>query len=78
MHHPTDVLAGSTIGALSALIVYLIYWPSPFNSNDLSAMDKPNLVYGAIDVQEFGRVQLGLSEEGDDEGILRGRGEEEV
>ncbi|ORY88096.1 phosphatidic acid phosphatase type 2/haloperoxidase, partial [Leucosporidium creatinivorum] len=29
MHHPTDVLAGSTIGILSALAAYLIYYPSP-------------------------------------------------
>lgn len=27
MHHPTDVLAGSTIGILSAFTAYLIYYP---------------------------------------------------
>lgn len=77
MHHPTDVLAGSSIGALSALIVYLIYWPSPFDSKDLSAMDKPRLVYGAIEELEFGRVQLALDGDGGS-GILPGRGDEEV
>lgn len=27
MHHPTDVLAGSSIGILSAFAGYLIYYP---------------------------------------------------
>ncbi|CEQ43138.1 SPOSA6832_05039, partial [Sporobolomyces salmonicolor] len=29
-HHPTDVLAGSVIGLASALVVYPVFYPSPF------------------------------------------------
>lgn len=76
MHHPTDVLAGATIGTLSALAVYLIYYPSPFNSADLVAMNKPRIVYGALDDVDERRIALGGEEAG--EGFLRGGGAEEV
>ncbi|KAI8996426.1 lipid phosphate phosphatase 1 [Trametes punicea] len=31
-HHKEDVIVGSLIGAVSATIGYLIYWPSPFSA----------------------------------------------
>ena len=30
-HHKEDVIVGSLIGAVSATICYLIYWPNPFS-----------------------------------------------
>lgn len=77
MHHPTDVLAGSTIGILSALAVYLTYYPSPFDSSDVAAMHLPRLVYGKDEPLE-GRINLGLEGEEEGEGLLSGTGTEEV
>ncbi|KAM0748088.1 acid phosphatase/Vanadium-dependent haloperoxidase [Meredithblackwellia eburnea MCA 4105] len=48
-HHVEDVIAGSTIGILSALAGYLIYFPNPFDSNEIAVMDKPRTVYGALE-----------------------------
>jgi hypothetical protein len=31
-HHKEDVIVGSLIGILSALVVYLTFWPSPFSA----------------------------------------------
>jgi membrane-associated phospholipid phosphatase len=77
MHHPTDVLAGSTIGVLSSLAIYLVYFPSPFNSRELAVMDKAKLVYGKKDPDE-GRIELALAGEAEGAGLLIGRGVEEV
>lgn len=70
-HHPTDVLAGAFLGALSALVAYATYYPTPFvlsakpgaeGDEELAVMDKPRLVYGAKE----DRVEdaWGLAEEG--------------
>lgn len=75
-HHPTDVLAGATIGVLSSLVVYQVYYPSPFKSDDWQAMGCPKLVYGSGEPEE-GRIALALAGE-DDQGLLSGRGDEEV
>ncbi|CAH7669437.1 phosphatidic acid phosphatase type 2/haloperoxidase [Phakopsora pachyrhizi] len=45
-HHPRDVICGSLIGILSALVSYFIYFPSPFNGQLLrTSMGKPRLIY---------------------------------
>ncbi|KAK4049030.1 hypothetical protein OIV83_004391 [Microbotryomycetes sp. JL201] len=75
-HHPTDVLAGSVIGLWSSLAIYQVYYPSPFRSDDWQAMDCPKLVYGSTEPEE-GRIALALAGE-EDEGLLSGRGDEEV
>lgn len=70
-HHPTDVVTGSLIGALSALVMYATYYPSPFIftappgghcEDELSVMDKPRRVYGAKEADE--RDAWGYAEEG--------------
>ncbi|KAK4055992.1 hypothetical protein OIO90_002987 [Microbotryomycetes sp. JL221] len=75
-HHPTDVLAGATIGILSSALVYQVYYVNPFRSDDWQAMDCPKLVYGAREPEE-GRIALALAGE-DEEGLLSGRGDEEA
>ncbi|KAH9811279.1 phosphatidic acid phosphatase type 2/haloperoxidase [Melampsora americana] len=48
LHHSTDVLAGGFIGVSSALIAYLLYFPSPFDGNTLgTTMGKPRQVYAS-------------------------------
>lgn len=47
-HHVEDVVAGSTIGVVTALIGYLVYYPSPFQG-PLWSMGTPKLVYGEED-----------------------------
>lgn len=76
MHHPTDVLAGSFIGLISSLPVYLIYFPSPFDSSDIDAFHLPRLVYGKAERE--GDISLGLEGEAEGDGLLSGRGTEEV
>ncbi|KAG0150018.1 hypothetical protein CROQUDRAFT_653009 [Cronartium quercuum f. sp. fusiforme G11] len=45
-HHPADVLAGSFIGLFSAVVAYLLYFPSPFYGTTLGTiMGKPRQVY---------------------------------
>lgn len=76
MHHPTDVLTGSFIGFVTSLTVYLVYFPSPFDSSDLGAMYLPRLVYGKVERE--GGISLGLEGEAEGDGLLSGRGTEEV
>ncbi|SGZ31070.1 BQ5605_C047g12297 [Microbotryum silenes-dioicae] len=47
MHHPTDVLAGSTIGILTASLGYALYWNNPFDADKLHVMGCARKVYGA-------------------------------
>lgn len=70
-HHPTDVITGSLIGALCALIMYATYYPSPFIftappgghcEDELSVMDKPRRVYGFKEADE--RDAWAYAEEG--------------
>ena len=35
-HHAEDVVVGSIIGVICALLCYLIYWPSPFSTSNFS------------------------------------------
>lgn len=62
-HHPADVVTGALIGAASTLVMYTMYYPSPFtcarssrtvalagaghDEDKLGDMDKPRRVYGA-------------------------------
>ncbi|BGP39537.1 hypothetical protein JCM10450v2_003503 [Rhodotorula kratochvilovae] len=82
-HHPTDVIAGASIGALSALVAYATYYPSPFvfttkpgaeGEEELAVMDKPRLVYGA---KEEGIDAWGLAEEGGRVRLVEDAAEEE-
>lgn len=66
---PHSVLAGAAIGSLSAFVVYIIYFPNPFDSSKLDSMDRAKVVYGA---QEEARIAL----VGEDDRLLRR--EEEV
>jgi membrane-associated phospholipid phosphatase len=46
-HHKEDVIVGSFIGTASALIAYLMFWPSPFSSSsfEFGARGQPRLLY---------------------------------
>lgn len=71
-----DVIVGSTIGILSALATYLVYFPSPFDARQVAVMDKAKLVYGAEEEGvRLGQVALGGEAE---EGLLSGDGQEEA
>ncbi|SDA02762.1 BZ3500_MvSof-1268-A1-R1_Chr11-1g03143 [Microbotryum saponariae] len=76
MHHPTDVLAGSTIGILTASLGYTLYWNNPFDADKLHVMACARKVYGA----EEGEGELFLEREGVEseleEGARRGAVEE--
>lgn len=39
-HHKEDVVIGSLIGIVSALICYLLFWPSPFRCNSFNAFGR--------------------------------------
>ncbi|SCV73268.1 BQ2448_7194 [Microbotryum intermedium] len=47
MHHPTDVIAGSTIGIIAASIGYAMYWYNPFDVENLGVMGCARKIYGA-------------------------------
>ncbi|KAJ8294847.1 Lipid phosphate phosphatase 2 [Rhodotorula toruloides] len=61
-HHPTDVLAGSFIGASTAFFSYLTYYPSPLilstppgseeAEERLRVMERPKMVYGVKEVSD--------------------------
>ena len=69
-HHPTDVLAGATIGSACALLTYLIYYRNPFfvstengigefeKSEALKELGNPRDVYGAIEKDPYGDIRL--------------------
>jgi len=46
-HHPEDVVVGSTIGIISAMICYHVFWPSPFSAGNLKEENfgQPRLLY---------------------------------
>lgn len=70
---PTDVLAGSFIGAATAFFAYLTYYPSPIvlstrPSSDeaeerLRVMERPKMVYGVKEAGD-GWDESGRAEEG--------------
>ncbi|KAF5362363.1 hypothetical protein D9756_002319 [Leucocoprinus leucothites] len=48
-HHKEDVIVGSLIGTISAIICYLLFWPSPIHSESFStsATTEPRHLYEA-------------------------------
>ncbi|GAA5840292.1 hypothetical protein JCM5353_002814 [Sporobolomyces roseus] len=66
-HHPTDVMAGATIGSACALLSYTVYYKNPFfvqkgeegDGEELKELGRPKDVYGAM--EERG-IQLGDDE----------------
>ena len=70
-HHNEDVLAGSFIGIISALICYLIFWPSPFSSASFrfGVHGQPRWLYSHIlpptETTEFELPQNRLEREGE-------------
>ncbi|KAF8159483.1 lipid phosphate phosphatase 1 [Crassisporium funariophilum] len=46
-HHKEDVIVGSFIGIISAVLSYLIFWPSPFSAStfDVYTFGQPRLLY---------------------------------
>ncbi|KAI0042197.1 lipid phosphate phosphatase 1 [Auriscalpium vulgare] len=52
-HHKEDVIVGSTIGAISAAICYLIFWPSPFAAANfrMESTGRPRLLYQKHDLR---------------------------
>jgi diacylglycerol diphosphate phosphatase/phosphatidate phosphatase len=46
-HHKEDIVVGSFIGIVSALLSYMIFWPSPFitSSFNFSTYGRPRLLY---------------------------------
>ncbi|GAA5965605.1 hypothetical protein JCM3765_004752 [Sporobolomyces pararoseus] len=69
-HHPTDVMAGATIGSACALLTYLIYYRNPFfvstengsgeieMSEALRELGNPKDVYGALEKDPYGDIRL--------------------
>ncbi|KAH7106173.1 lipid phosphate phosphatase 1 [Auriculariales sp. MPI-PUGE-AT-0066] len=58
-HHPTDIITGSIIGILCALVTFHIYWPSPFSRRAYHEQGRqqparvsvgPRLLYGRDDI----------------------------
>ncbi|KAM6497116.1 lipid phosphate phosphatase 1 [Amanita muscaria] len=46
-HHPEDVVVGSTIGIISSMICYHLFWPSPFSAGNFKEgiSGQPRLLY---------------------------------
>ncbi|TFK29688.1 lipid phosphate phosphatase 1 [Coprinopsis marcescibilis] len=61
-HHKEDVIVGGCIGVLSALIGYLMFWPSPFSSSnfDADATGQPRYIYESR-APGRGRVEFELA-----------------
>ena len=84
-HHPTDIMTGSVIGILSALVVWHIYWPSPFSARtyreagtkQLRSAIGPRLLYGRDDVASREGFELASVDESDEE-TGRARGDTRV
>lgn len=56
-HHKEDVIAGSLIGAVSALIAYLMYWRNPFSSRTFTiGLGGPRAVYADAELERSGRL----------------------
>ena len=65
-HHKEDVIVGSTIGILSALICYSIFWPNPFAARTFGGQPytQPRSLY--VDLSEtHGPVEFELAEQED-------------
>ena len=44
-HHKEDVIVGASLGAVTATLCYLIYWPSPL-ADPVPATPRAQIVYG--------------------------------
>lgn len=64
-HHPTDIIAGSVIGTILALIIYHIYHPTPFLSSNYDVMAYPRKTH-----RELEDVQADLVDAEDEEALL--------
>lgn len=55
-HHPTDIIAGSVIGTILALIIYHIYHPTPFLASNYEIMAYPRKTHRELadDLMEDG------------------------
>ncbi|KAJ2918630.1 hypothetical protein MD484_g1758, partial [Candolleomyces efflorescens] len=65
-HHKEDVIVGSTIGVLSALTCYLMFWPNPFAARTFGGQPytQPRSLY--VDLSENrGPVEFELAPEHD-------------
>jgi len=74
-HHPTDIIAGSCLGTLIAVATYLIWWPSPFSSENYETMDTPRKTH--LDLEEEEQLRLQDDDDYESEGLV-GSGEERV
>jgi len=73
-HHPTDIIAGSTLGTVIALAVYHIWWPNPLSSANYEIMGFPRKTH--LDLEE--ETELRLRNEEDTESEEQLLGEERV
>lgn len=53
-HHPTDIIAGSIIGTILALIIYHIYHPTPFLSSNYEIMACPRKTHKEVEDEQLG------------------------
>merc|ERR1711939_411055 len=74
-HLPTDIIAGSCLGTLIAVATYLIWWPSPFSSENYETMDTPRKTH--LDLEEEEQLRLQDDDDYESEGLV-GSGEERV
>ncbi|GAA5905001.1 hypothetical protein JCM6882_002415 [Rhodosporidiobolus microsporus] len=73
-HHPTDILAGSTIGALCALAGYLLYFPPPWRASieDEEAARRrgePRMLYREREAADFSEGRVRLLEEDEEAAV---------
>lgn len=66
-HHPTDIIAGSTIGTILALIIYHIYHPTPFLSSNYDIMPFPRKTH-----KELTDEQMDVDGDAEEEEALLG------
>jgi len=84
-HHSTDIMTGSVIHVLSALVVWHIYWSSLFSARtyreagtkQVRSVIGPRLMYGRDDAVSRGCFELASVDESYEE-IGRPRGDTSV
>jgi len=57
-HHKEDVIVGSLVGIVSAVVCYMIFWPSPFSPKTFmeGSSSKPRALY--VDPARDGRPDV--------------------